>query len=64
MAGSMHDHLKTGTWLTAERLRRYPAIVLAFQLAAMLLLAVTIFITHRENIARLLRGQEPRIGAK
>jgi alpha-1,2-mannosyltransferase len=37
----MHDHLKTGTWLTAERLRRYPAIVLAFQLAAMLLLAMT-----------------------
>jgi alpha-1,2-mannosyltransferase len=37
----MHDHLKTGTWLTAERLRRYPALILAFQLAAMLLLAVT-----------------------
>ncbi len=32
--------------------------------ALMLLLAVTIFVTHRENIARLLRGEEPRIGAK
>ena len=28
------------------------------------ILAVLIFITHRENIARLLKGQEPRIGAK
>lgn len=27
-------------------------------------LAVLIFITHRENIARLLRGAEPRIGSK
>jgi glycerol-3-phosphate acyltransferase PlsY len=28
------------------------------------LLSALIFITHRENIARLLRGEEPRIGAK
>ncbi len=28
------------------------------------LLAVLIFITHRENIRRLLKGEEPRIGAK
>ncbi len=28
------------------------------------LLSALIFITHRENIARLLKGQEPRIGAK
>jgi acyl phosphate:glycerol-3-phosphate acyltransferase len=28
------------------------------------ILAVLIFIMHRENIARLLRGEEPRIGGK
>jgi len=28
------------------------------------ILAILIFIMHRENIARLLRGAEPRIGAK
>ena len=28
------------------------------------LLSALIFVTHRENIARLLKGQEPRIGAK
>lgn len=27
-------------------------------------LAALIFVTHRENIARLLKGEEPRIGAK
>ena len=27
-------------------------------------LTVLIFVTHRENIARLLKGEEPRIGAK
>ena len=27
-------------------------------------MAVAIYITHRENIARLLKGMEPRIGAK
>jgi acyl phosphate:glycerol-3-phosphate acyltransferase len=32
--------------------------------ALMLLLAVIIYFMHRENIARLLRGEEPRIGAK
>ncbi|HSZ73244.1 MAG TPA: glycerol-3-phosphate 1-O-acyltransferase PlsY [Rhizomicrobium sp.] len=32
--------------------------------ALMLFLAIMIFIMHRENIARLLRGEEPRIGAK
>jgi glycerol-3-phosphate acyltransferase PlsY len=30
----------------------------------MLILTVIIFITHRENIARLLAGSEPRIGTK
>ncbi len=28
------------------------------------ILAALIFITHRENIARLMKGEEPRIGAK
>lgn len=32
--------------------------------ALMLVLAVIIYFMHRENIARLLRGEEPRIGAK
>jgi glycerol-3-phosphate acyltransferase PlsY len=32
--------------------------------ALCLLLAVIIAFTHRENIARLLRGTEPRIGRK
>jgi glycerol-3-phosphate acyltransferase PlsY len=27
------------------------------------LMAVVIFIRHRENIARLLKGEEPKIGA-
>lgn len=27
-------------------------------------LAALIFVTHRENIARLMKGEEPRIGAK
>jgi glycerol-3-phosphate acyltransferase PlsY len=29
-----------------------------------LIIAVLVFIMHRANIARLLRGEEPRIGAK
>ena len=33
-------------------------------LALCLFMAVLIFIRHRENIARLLKGQEPRIGKK
>jgi glycerol-3-phosphate acyltransferase PlsY len=28
------------------------------------ILAALIFVTHRENIARLMKGEEPRIGAK
>ncbi|UAL08933.1 glycerol-3-phosphate 1-O-acyltransferase PlsY [Caulobacter segnis] len=36
----------------------YPMLGLA------LFMAVLIFIRHRENIARLLKGQEPRIGKK
>jgi glycerol-3-phosphate acyltransferase PlsY len=33
-------------------------------LALCLFMAVLIFIRHRENIARLLKGQEPKIGKK
>jgi len=29
-----------------------------------LFLAILIFVRHHENIARLLKGEEPRIGAK
>lgn len=36
----------------------YPMMVLA------LFMAVLIFIRHRENIARLLKGEEPKIGKK
>jgi glycerol-3-phosphate acyltransferase PlsY len=32
--------------------------------AVFLLLSVLVFLTHRGNIARLLQGTEPRIGAK
>jgi glycerol-3-phosphate acyltransferase PlsY len=35
-----------------------PVVVLA------VVMAIVIFIRHRENIARLLKGQEPRIGAR
>lgn len=38
--------------------RPYPIAVLA------LFMAVLIYLRHRENIARLLKGQEPRIGGK
>ncbi|QUD88195.1 glycerol-3-phosphate 1-O-acyltransferase PlsY [Phenylobacterium montanum] len=36
----------------------YPVVVMA------VFLAVLIYIRHHENIARLLKGQEPKIGAK
>ncbi|MDB5469788.1 MAG: plsY [Caulobacter sp.] len=36
----------------------YPVVVLA------VFMAVLVFFRHRENIARLLKGQEPRIGGK
>jgi glycerol-3-phosphate acyltransferase PlsY len=38
--------------------RPYPITVLA------LVMAVLIFIRHKDNIGRLLKGQEPRIGGK
>jgi hypothetical protein len=37
----MRDQLETGVWLTPERLRRYPALLLAFLLAAAVLLLIT-----------------------
>jgi glycerol-3-phosphate acyltransferase PlsY len=68
------------TWLAVAVIFRYSslaALVAAlatpaylawldrWQLAEMsLLLVVLIFIAHRENIGRLLRGEESRIGAK
>jgi glycerol-3-phosphate acyltransferase PlsY len=52
--------------LTAATLA--PVCALAFgqstYAALALLLAVAIFFTHRENIKRLLHGNEPRIGSK
>ena len=36
----------------------------AFWAALTAILAVLIFITHRANIVRLIKGVEPRIGAK
>ena len=35
-----------------------PVVILA------VVMAVVIFIRHRENIARLVKGEEPRIGAR
>jgi alpha-1,2-mannosyltransferase len=37
----MRDQLKTGAWLTPERLRNYPALLLAFLFAAAVLLVIT-----------------------
>jgi glycerol-3-phosphate acyltransferase PlsY len=52
--------------LTAAALAPIYMMLFGKQLYAMLalLLAIFIFATHRENIRRLLAGQEPRIGAK
>ena len=44
--------------LGAPNHEKYPIIVLT------LFMAVLIYIRHHENIGRLLKGQEPRIGAK
>lgn len=72
--------LAAGTWLAAAAIWRisslsaliaaalspvYMALFGWWQPAILLaILTVLIFIMHRENIARLLRGEEPRIGAK
>jgi glycerol-3-phosphate acyltransferase PlsY len=72
--------LVAGTWLAAAALWRisslsaliaaalsplYMALFGWWQPAILLtVLTVLIFFMHRENIARLLRGEEPRIGAK
>ena len=46
----------------AVRLRASTPAIRSIALA--LFMAVLIFIRHHENIARLLKGEEPRIGAK
>jgi len=52
--------------LTAAVVAPVAAIALHRPAVAVLavVMAVLIYIRHRENIARLLKGQEPRIGAK
>jgi glycerol-3-phosphate acyltransferase PlsY len=53
--------------LTAAALSPFYALALGRPLPTVLLavvLAVLIFIRHNENIRRLLKGEEPRIGAK
>jgi glycerol-3-phosphate acyltransferase PlsY len=72
--------LTCATWLTIARTFRFSSLAaLAAAVAAplyflligtslfavfALVLAVLVFFTHRANIARLLRGEEPRIGAR
>ena len=72
--------LVAATWLVTAAIWRISSLsaliaaalssIYMFFLAGMhyavlaLVLTVMIFIMHRENIARLLRGEEPRIGAK
>jgi glycerol-3-phosphate acyltransferase PlsY len=72
--------LAFGTWLVALAIGRISslsalvaAVVSPVYMAFLgpwpytvgaVVLAALIFVTHRENIARLLKGEEPRIGAK
>jgi glycerol-3-phosphate acyltransferase PlsY len=72
--------LAAGTWLAVAALWRISSLSALIAGAAApiyfalldrnlfavvaLLLAILMVITHRENIKRLLRGQEPRIGSK
>ncbi len=69
-----------GTWLAAlaiGRISSLAALVAAvaspiymalwgpgLYAAGAVILAALVFVTHRENIARLLKGEEPRIGQK
>ncbi|HSC18062.1 MAG TPA: glycerol-3-phosphate 1-O-acyltransferase PlsY [Rhizomicrobium sp.] len=72
--------LTGGTWLVSAALWRFSSLAALIAMAAApvyfalfgeslfavaaLLLAILIFGTHRENIKRLLRGEEPHIGRK
>lgn len=72
--------LTAGTWLVMAATCRFSSLSALIAVAAApiyfalfgeslfavaaLLLAILIFVTHRENIKRLLRGEEPRIGRK
>jgi glycerol-3-phosphate acyltransferase PlsY len=71
--------LTCASWLAVARSFRYSSLAALISAAAtpvfflffgttlfallMFVLAILIFISHRANIARLLKGQEPRIGA-
>jgi glycerol-3-phosphate acyltransferase PlsY len=72
--------LAFGTWLAAVaigRISSLAALVAAvsapiymafwgpwFYTAGAVILAALVFVTHRENIHRLMKGEEPRIGQK
>ena len=72
--------LALGTWIAAlaiGRISSLAALVTAvatpvymlfwgpwFYTSGAAILAALIFVTHRENIARLMKGEEPRIGQK
>ncbi len=72
--------LAAGTWLVVAATSRISSLAALVAAAASpiymvflgpfpyavgaAILAALIFVTHRENIDRLLKGQEPRIGAK
>jgi glycerol-3-phosphate acyltransferase PlsY len=72
--------LSFGTWLASVAITRISSlsalvaavaapIFMAFfgpwlYTAGSVILAALVFVTHRENIARLMKGKEPRIGQK
>ena len=72
--------LSFGTWLAAVaigRISSLAALVAAvaapiymafwgpwFYAAGAVILAALVFVTHRENIQRLIKGEEPRVGQK
>lgn len=69
-----------GTWLAALAIGRISSLAAlvaaiaspiymalwgpALYAAGAVILAALVFVTHRENIARLMKGEEPRIGQK